>query len=190
MPKVLLAILANPPLSENTRTEQRVQLAANVLGYDHSRISNLFSISSKSSREIQNLGANEHGWLSAQTAISKAAPEASGILLAFGLMSLSGDARSLYLAQREWLRTCLQAASHDMVWQLGDARHPSRWHQYLSDRHGRSPGGSFDTRLRHGLRLVPVSEALGPLGRSVSFSDDIRKHDADDGGRGDRLNAR
>lgn len=165
----LLAILANPSTSPSTRTEQRVRLAASLLGYERCEVANLFQEPSVTSRDIQQLGAGAHGWLAAREAIAQALPRADGVLLAPGLLRLSGAPRLHLAEQREWLREHLIDASHHQVWQVGDARHPSRWHQYLCDAHGRTNGGTFDERLRESLKRVDITAAWGqptpPLSR-------------------------
>jgi len=157
---VLLAILANPSTRPNTRTEQRVGLAASILGYGRFEVANLFQPASSSSRDIQHLGAESQGWLSARGAIEQALPRADTVLLACGILRLSGDPRAHLAEQRDWLREQLAAESHHEVWQVGDARHPSRWHQYLSDAHGRTNGGTFAERLHEALKRVRTGDAL------------------------------
>lgn len=38
----------------------------------------------------------------------------------------------------------------------GEPRHPSRWHQFVSDKHGRTTGGTFEERLVQVLVEVPL----------------------------------
>lgn len=42
----LLAVLTNPPLTDGTRTLRRVDLAAELLGFDQQRVANLFAVPS------------------------------------------------------------------------------------------------------------------------------------------------
>ncbi|WP_367575652.1 DUF1643 domain-containing protein [Microbacterium phycohabitans] len=156
----LLAILANPSLDQYSRTARRVQAAGTLLGFPDITIANLFAEPSKSSRDIRLLGCDRHGWLKARDLISRELRSADAVLLGFGTIPVSGLAKAHLDDQKAWLRRQLELASHAYVWQVGNARHPSRWHQYLSDRHGRTSGGTFEERLVEQLRQVPISDAL------------------------------
>lgn len=157
--KILVAVLANPSTTGGDRTRKRIALAAEVLGYDGYRITNLFSIASASSREVAALGKGPQGWYTARVDILDGIKEAEGVLLGFGIIATSGDGKHHLRAQLSWLCAELQNAGHAEVWQLGERpRHPSRWHQYVSDLHGRTSGGAFEERLSKALRLVDLAE--------------------------------
>jgi hypothetical protein len=55
---------------------------------------------------------------------------------------------------------------NDCIWTLnGEPRHPSRWDQYVSDRHGRASGATFSERIAQVLTSVPLA-TLCPEGGS------------------------
>jgi hypothetical protein len=45
----------------------------------------------------------------------------------------------------------------------GEPRHPSRWHQYVSDKYGRTSGGTFEERIKQVLVAVPLARAAAGL---------------------------
>ncbi|TFB17515.1 DUF1643 domain-containing protein [Microbacterium sp. 3H14] len=162
-PKKLVAVLANPSITGGERTANRVALAATLLGFDRCSIVNLFSIPSASSRDIASLGRAPDAWRAARAEISAGITEAEAILLGFGTIATSGDGKRHLRAQLKWLRTELEMAGHAQVWQVGERpRHPSRWHQYLSDRHGRTSGGTLEQRLEEALRPVLLNDVVWP----------------------------
>lgn len=149
--RVLLAVLANPTLSPESRSVGRVQLAARILGFEEVRVANLFALPSASSRDIAVLGREAYGWDLARTYLQEAIAESDQVLVGFGTIPVTGAARRHLEDQLEWLGDTLREQGSSQVWQVGDARHPSRWHQYVSDRHGRTSGGTFEERLREVL---------------------------------------
>lgn len=149
--RVLAAILANPPLTEGTRTLRRVELAADLLGFARVEVANLFAESSQTTNEIALLGANETGWLSARPPMMECITGAGGVLLAYGAGEPTGTARGHFRRQVEWLRDRV-AASGLPVWQVGDGpRHPSRWQRWTHRAH---PGVPFAEALRASLLLT------------------------------------
>jgi len=132
-------------------------LVCEILGYDRSMIVNLFGRPSRSSRDIAVLGKEPEGWYDARQELSEAISVADGVLLGFGLIPSSRESGPHLRAQLQWLREELRKQGHLSVWQVGDRpRHPSRWHQYVSDVHQRTDGGSFHERLHQALRAVPL----------------------------------
>jgi hypothetical protein len=167
----LLAVLANPPLHTKSRSFGRVELAARILGLERMRIVNLFAVASTSSRDIAALGHEPHGWTTARRPIMEALAEADQVLVGFGAIPVTGAARRNLEEQLHWLGETFRLQGHNTVWQVGQARHPSRWHQYVSDRYGRTAGGSFEVRLREVLTCtetaaLPWASKLGPSRRS------------------------
>lgn len=159
--KMLLAVLLNPPgSSSGTRTRNAVERAGQVLGYDHVKIANLCTAATPTVVEL-NDPDHQHGWSAAREELARSVREASGMLAGWGVAGLSGNARRACRDQVGWL--CREAASAgiDRVWMVGgEARHPSRWHQYVSDRHGRTTGGSFEVRLTQVLQTAPVDSLV------------------------------
>lgn len=163
----LLAVLANPTLTPRSRTERQVEVAAQLLGFEVVELGNVFNIPSPSSRDISHLGAAETGWVSARENLEDALRRADGVLVAFGSINASGTARVHLAAQLDWLSSRLQASPALDTWQVGSARHPSRWHQYVSDVHGRTAGGSFPQRLAQVLHPVPLQRRVWDVARST-----------------------
>lgn len=152
----LLAVLANPTLSPKSRSAERVRLAARILGSEQVRIANLFALPSASSKEIGVLGYEAQGWELARIDLGEAIADTDQVLLGFGTIPVGGAARRHLEEQLQWLAERLRAHGKESVWQVGQARHPSRWHQYVSDRHRRTSGGSFEVRLREVLTYTDL----------------------------------
>ncbi|QZN85424.1 hypothetical protein K5O09_16935 [Cellulomonas sp. C5510] len=155
-----MAVLANPSDRRGTRTERQVDVAAAVLLFDRVRITNIFAYPSPSSRDILTLGREMGGWILARSLVNEALAHADGVLVGFGGIPVSGPARLHLADQLRWLSAELQSRPSLPVWQVGSARHPSRWHQFVSDRHGRTSGGSFRTRLTEVIQPVPVDDRV------------------------------
>lgn len=147
----LLAILSNPPLTQGTRTQRRVELAAQFLGYSEFKLVNLFALPSHDAGEIAVLGVEEDGWLAARQLLRPGLEQANGVLLAYGTAAPNGAARLHFRRQVEWL--------HDLIaerrlpsWYVGDGpRHPSRWQRWTHRAH---PGVPFREALCNSLVKV------------------------------------
>ncbi len=147
----LVAVLANPPLTDGKRTLGRVALAAELLGFAEVKVANLFSLPSLATGAIDELGATATGWLAARPSLETALAGANGVLLAYGTTSPSGPARTHFREQVKWLRTHLDQLALP-GWQVGDGpRHPSRWQRWTNREHPEVP---FIEAVR--LSLVPV----------------------------------
>jgi hypothetical protein len=128
-------------------------LAAKLLGYGGVVIANLLDIPVADTQAMNTAGASPEAWERSQRALAVALREGDAVLAAWGVVPLAGEARLHRRAQIEWLVRQAQADGHASAWAVGgQPRHPSRWHQYVSDRHGRTPpGASRPDRLRHVL---------------------------------------
>lgn len=147
----LVAVLANPPLTDGKRTLGRVALAAELLGFAEVKVVNLFSLPSQATGAIGELGTTAAGWLAARPSLETALAEADGVLLAYGATSPSGPARAHFREQVEWLRTHLDQLALP-GWQVGDGpRHPSRWQRWTHREH---PDIPFAEAVR--CSLVPI----------------------------------
>lgn len=141
----LLAILANPPLTQGTRTLRRVELAADLLGFSQFSVANLFALPSYASGEIAVLGAEEDGWLTARELLESGLQTTHGVLLAYGARAPVGIARLHFGRQVEWLHGLI-AERQLPSWHVGDGpRHPSRWQRWTHHMH---PGVPFVEALR------------------------------------------
>lgn len=160
---ILLAVLANPPLTDGQRTLHRVELAAQLLGFSHFEVANLFAVPSHATGAIAVLGIEEQGWLEARPSLERRLATAQGVLLAYGASAPTGRARAHFRQQVEWLDRCI--ARLDLpAWHVGDGpRHPSRWQRWTYRTY---PEFSFVDALRRSL--VPVHVEAGPLHASSS----------------------
>lgn len=152
----LVAVLSNPPLTDGQRTLRRVQLAAEMLGFEDATIANLFAVPSHSTGAIATLGATEEGWAAARAPLEAALDRSTGVLLAYGATSPTGPARHNFRAQVQWLHLYLGARALP-TWRVGDGpRHPSRWQRWTSRAH---PDLSFPDALRVSLVRDPCEGA-------------------------------
>lgn len=122
-------------------------------------MTNLCSVATPSVVEVNRLG--REAWASARADLEVAVRSGTGLLAAWGVGGLSGDARRSLCAQVEWLVDCAMDGGLHSFWMVGgEPRHPSRWHQYVSDKYGRTRGGSFEERLAQVLMDVPARGAV------------------------------
>jgi len=155
-------VLASPPLTDGLRTMRRLEIVTQILGYTSFKIANLFPVATHSVNDITKLGADGGVWLGARDELSVLGSTSTALLMAYGVTEPTGSARSHRRGQIDWLSERLQEEGHFFAWHVGtDPRHPSRWHQYLSDRRGRTDGGTFNERLSRSLVELSVSELLG-----------------------------
>jgi hypothetical protein len=167
MTTALCAVLLNPPTTSGSRTAGAVARAAELLGYTDFTLTNLISLNTHSSGQLA-AAARDEDWQRARPQLQKAVKTADALLFGWGLLSQLGSARPAARQQVLWLVEQARAAGHSQAWAVGDARHPSRWHQYTADRHGRTPGGSPEERLAAVLVSRPLDPTAEWLGRSHS----------------------
>lgn len=163
----LCAVLLNPPTTSGRRTAGAVARAAELLGYTDFTLTNLISLSTHSSGELA-AAARDEDWQRARPQLQKDVKAADALLFGWGLLSQLGPARRAAGEQVLWLIDQARAAGHTQAWAVGDARHPSRWHQYTADRHGRTPGGSPEERLAAVLVSRPLDPTADWFGRDDS----------------------
>ena len=157
----LMAVLLNPPMSTSgSKSRHAVARAAAVLGYDRVEIVNLCVSPSCSVVDLNHVRGQD-GWTLARVEMRQVLFGATGVLGAWGVSGLTGSARRARDEQVIWLLHEVDQAGITSVWMAGaQPRHPSRWHQYLSDKYGRTAGGSFNERLKQILAPVPVASYL------------------------------
>lgn len=160
---LLVAVLANPPLTSGTRTSARVDLAARLLGYDECRIVNMFAGATRSTRDISETGASPEHWTSARPALIQALRRADAVLLAYGTEPPRAAARYHFRSQVEWLDLLLDESGADAWWVGGAPRHPSRWQRYT---HRVWPDCTFPEALQSSLGLRAQGSG-GPQARSA-----------------------
>jgi hypothetical protein len=156
---MLGAILLNPPLTTGAATMRHLRVAADILGCEDVQLANLFSIPTISVTEINDVGRNVDDWEAARPELARVAETSVQLIAGWGVSGLHGVAGSHHKDQLAWLLDRLgNLGGPSGMWTLnGEPRHPSRWHQYVSDRHGRTSGPTFHDRLASVLRRVEVS---------------------------------
>lgn len=152
----LLAVLLNPPSgTRGTRTTRAVERAARVLGHDAVNTLNLCAEPTRSVVELNDVPID--GWLRAREDLSAGLATADALLAAWGVSGMVGSARLAHKGQVAWLHEQAERVGLLSFWMVGgEPRHPSRWHQYLSDKYGRTAGGSFEERLTQAFVATPI----------------------------------
>jgi len=155
-PTTLVAVLLNPPLTTSgVRTILAVDRASAVLGYESVRVVNLFAEATPTVAELN--ARITRPCSRARPNLRQALKDADGLLGAWGVSGLTGQAREAKQRQLRWFFQQATAADFSHIWMVGgEPRHPSRWHQYLSDKYRRTGGGSFTARLEEALSSVPI----------------------------------
>jgi hypothetical protein len=155
---VLLAVLLNPPsASTGARTLGAVRRAAEVLDFDSYEVANLFAEPTPTVVELNLFTGHEKAWPEVQERLREQLRAAGGVLAAWGVAGAFGRFRQLRDERAAWLIDEAERVGHEEVWMVGsEPRHPSRWHQYVADKHGRTRGGTFEERLRQVLVPMPL----------------------------------
>ncbi|WP_235856943.1 DUF1643 domain-containing protein [Occultella glacieicola] len=151
-------MLLNPPsASSGARSRGAVRRAAGVLGFDGYEVANLFADPTPTVVELNLLSAHEMSWPELQQRLSEQLRAAHGVLAAWGVAGASGNFRRARGERAAWLIEEAERRGHRHFWTVGgEPRHPSRWHQYVADKHGRATGGTFEERLVQVLTLQPL----------------------------------
>lgn len=153
----LAAILLNPPESTTgNRSRNAVSRASRILGYRSVEVANL---NVKPTISVVELGTSltSEGWIGARPRLTNALRSADGLLAGWGIAKLAGSAQRDRDIQVAWLRAEAIRLGFTTIWMVGgEPRHPSRWHQYISDKYERTAGGTFEERLGQVLVKVPL----------------------------------
>lgn len=140
---------------------KHLRVAAEIIGCSDLTVVNLFSLPTGNVLDINEVGADWDGWLNARPEIESDISSSDAAIVAWGVRGLTGRARDNFRRQIDWVYSELATSEHEQVWTInGEARHPSRWHQYVSDKYGRTCGGNLRDRLQQVLQPIPV-EAVG-----------------------------
>ncbi|WP_212819103.1 DUF1643 domain-containing protein [Polymorphospora rubra] len=140
---------------------RHLRVAAEILGCSDVQVGNLFAVPTTSVTEINDAGRDAAGWEAARWNLNQVLTSSAELVLGWGVSGLHGLALAHRHAQIAWLVDRLGALKISGVWTLnGEARHPSRWHQYVSDRHRRAVGGTFPQRLASVLHRVDLNSPL------------------------------
>jgi hypothetical protein len=157
---VLLAVLLNPPGSTSgTRTRNAVERSGRVLGFRSVKIANLCNVATPTVVELNTLGDGDC-WHQAREQLTGALRGAEGLLAGWGVAGISGGARRARQAQVDWLYSRARETGIDTIWMVGgEPRHPSRWHQFVSDKYRRTSGGTFEERLGQVMVAMSIAAA-------------------------------
>jgi hypothetical protein len=111
--------------------------------------------------DLAAVAADADTWLQSRKNLRTALGDCDEVMAAWGLSDLTGPARRHRQDQLRWLRAAAAGSGHTSVWTVGGGpRHPSRWHQYVSDKYGRTTGGGFEERLEQVLMRVPLQSLV------------------------------
>lgn len=149
-------LLLNPPLVGGDRTIRHLRVAAELLGCDNVEIANLFAIATRDVTAINDVGRSIDGWKAAQFHLHRLIAASDQLIAGWGISGLTGPVERHRQAQVDFVRACALDIGKDHIWTVnGEPRHPSRWHQYVSDRRGRACGTTLNQRLSMVLTSVP-----------------------------------
>lgn len=151
----LCAVLLNPPLTSGNRTRRALNRAGALLGGYDVTIVNLVDVATHSSSALAT-ACHSSDWQAARVKLASALHASDELLFGWGLTPHLGAARRAVEEQIAWLLEEAHRVGHQHAWAVGDARHPSRWHQYTADVHGRTRGGEANARLREVLGRQPL----------------------------------
>ena len=172
-PRVLCAVLASPPTTSGVRTRGALQAAAALLKCDVVEIVNLLPLATRDVTDMATVGAALGPWEAGRPELLRGLRAGDAVLAAWGVSSLAKPALHHQRAQVAWLVSSAERLGCPQVWTVGpQPRHPSRWHQYVSDRHGRtSPGLTTAERFSEVLLQRPWSALLPTaLGEDARWS--------------------
>lgn len=159
---LLLAVLANPPLTDGSMTRKRVEALARILGEPTVTIENVFPVATSRSGDISTIGADPQVWLDHRQQLAQHLATSRKVLLGYGIQEPSGPARLHHRAQIAWLCRELLAARLTPI-EIGDGpRHPSRWNRHTYRNH---PGIAFESAIALSIRSVTVEELELRAGR-------------------------
>lgn len=119
-------------------------------------MTNLCAVPTPSVVQLNTL--DRHAWDLARDELEEALTGANAVLAGWGVAGLTGEARRRMRAQVDWLAERAHDAGMASWWMVGgEPRHPSRWHQYVSDKYHRTAGGTFEERIAQALVAVPIA---------------------------------
>lgn len=148
---VLGALLLNPPTGSGAQTMRQLQIAKELLGCSSVTVANLFPVPSANMASISELGNAFEAWLPARDAILDLLDHSEKVLFAWGVSRPGGVAGRHFVEQATWVTEQAKIRGSN-VWVLGgQPRHPSRWHQYVSEVHARTAAGPHSQRIQEAL---------------------------------------
>jgi hypothetical protein len=159
--RVLVAVLANPPVTSGARTRNSLVHALAPTECSVLIVANIYALPTRDVPDIGAQGRSPEGWDLARQELRNAISGADEVLAGWGMNRLSGAARDHRTRQLTWLRDLCESHSIHTAWTVGgQPRHPSRWPQYVSDRHSRTGPGSTAERLLEVVKPMPWADLL------------------------------
>jgi hypothetical protein len=157
------AILINPPTTSGGRTMRHLEAAATALCQPYVAIANLCAFPTRDVNELRRFAADPTMWHAARPDLERVIEQSDALIAAWGVKAWSGPPAVHLRDQLTFVQRVALDAGKNEIWTLhGEPRHPSRWHQYVSDRHGRATGGTLAVRLACVLEAVPLDAVLSP----------------------------
>lgn len=153
--RVLVAVLANPPLhTSGRRTHERVALLASLLGAERWSSANLLETPTNDVTGISAAARDRDTWLTARPALESALEPHAVLLAAWGLSEPTGPARQHQREQLAWMRSLPQWQGMTVIGIGGRPRHPSRWQRYTCRQW---PSHTFSDALRLSVKSIDSS---------------------------------
>jgi len=133
------------------QTLRKLQVVQMRRGFEDLKIANLVPSPTRSLRDLNVVAVERETWLAARADITELVEVSEELILGWGLGGLSGSAGAHFVEQRQWVMGQVSASGKKFWMMGGEPRHPSRWHQYLSDRYDRTAGGDIEERIMERL---------------------------------------
>lgn len=171
----------NPPQeTSGNRTFSNVGRLAAALNVSETRLLNLCSRPSTSFVDFASVAATPDAWLDSRIDLERDLadfnPRSDIVVAAWGRSSFSGPTRTHLAAQIDWVMSILEGLGCAEVLTFGDsARHPSRWHQYVSDKQNRFPQVQHRARYAAAIvRTTPTDLAAEARSRLIAVAREAR----------------
>ena len=162
------AILINPPATSGGRTLRHLGAAGRALGHAHVVVANLCAMPTRDVNELERVATDSRMWHSARPDLERVIMQSDVLIAGWGVKSWSGPSAVHFRDQLNFVQAVARDAGKNEIWTLGgEPRHPSRWHQYVSERYGRATGETLAARLSSVLEAVPLDALL--LARAVTL---------------------
>lgn len=161
-PPPLAAFLLNPPTGTGCRTVGRLGVAAEILGCAGAiRIANLVDQPTKGLHDLAVEATDPQHWDDSFQKLFGVFTEPHTPLIGWGVSRPPGIVGQYAARQQERVLRGLLASGHTAAWTLlGQPRHPSRWHQFTSEKYPHATGTGFVERLRSVLVLTDLEHLL------------------------------
>jgi hypothetical protein len=177
----MMVLCLNPPRdTSGNRTASNVGRLAAALDVHETRLLNLCSCPSRSFVDFVSVGARPGSWLDSRIDLERNLADFDSrsdlVVAAWGRSRFSGPTRTHLAAQIDWVMALLESLGCSEVLTFGDsARHPSRWHQYVSDKHDRFPQVAHVSRYAAAIvRTTPTDLVADARARPTSIAGETK----------------